>query len=322
MIQKIKTFFKSKLKGKKPQSKIQYTHNYGHHINGKLVVKPKKTWYYGRGWVLDTTKAPVDISTPPKPETDPKHPPKSSSTLRNTCQVDTAKMASITKSPIPSTFHECLKAAPLKCCNKIPKIVTIFHMLMLTAKTVKAAKVVNELLKSASSPAYAAKTIGKLFIKGIISLYIMNQNVTKIELVERPLPIAIIISMFAKPCVTHVTGCMQNSNMWTNLDNEPEKLTHSAALLYTRNGRYLLEKGISDYKISMRLLLNKCDREFNSRLCWWRVNKTLIPAKERKIREYYDAVCKGYDLFSNNCHDATKAVEKLAKSNDAASPCT
>jgi hypothetical protein len=101
--------------------------------------------------------------------------------------------------------------------------------------------------------------------------------------------------------------------MSTTLRNQPGKATHSAALLYTEDGaKYLIEKGSTLGTRNDRRQI----RRVHSLKSKWNTEKTITPAKRRTVQEYYRKMGGGYNLYDDNCHDGTKAVERLAESSD------
>jgi hypothetical protein len=210
-----------------------------------------------------------------------------------------------------------LEATPQQCCTEISRTATVvLHFIdywpmyraigeILPKKVkyaIKIVKGVNLLYKT-------GKQIGTLIhqISGAIKKYI-----TKIDLVERSLAFALLLK-FSPECSSYVIRCLQKSHMWTTLRNQPGKATHSAALLYTEDGaKYLIEKGGT--------LGTRNDRRQIRRVFFltpiWTTEKTITPAKRRTVQEYYRKMGGGYNLYDDNSHDGTKAVERLAESSD------
>ena len=290
--------------------------NYGYggywgYVNGRSVNSNnnKRTWIYGRGWVTVTTQAPelpeVQRTTSPRYRgSSDSHPGSNSQGSSRSCPLINKGISKIMS--MPETIQQCLEAAPEKCCS-IGDLAKRFALAPMKVKveTIKVAAVyvtINFAIKKAKKLQTQIHEISGA----------MEKNVTKIELVERAIDLVALSKIPLKECVPHITRCLQKGNVPTNLGNEPGKVTHSAALLYTDDGaKYLIEKG-GNYG-------TKNDRR-QIRRVFWRINiwtnyKTITPKKQRSLYDYYDVMGKGYDLYNDNCHDATKDVERLAEKN-------
>ncbi|CAB4005093.1 Hypothetical predicted protein [Paramuricea clavata] len=259
-----------------------------------------------------TSKAPVKISPPASPFKS------SGSSSENSCPLPNKVKRRIPKN-IPGTFHHCLEATPQQCCTYISgtpgTITVVLHVIDNWPKYLAIAPTKLQVaVITIAGVNFLHKTIKWLgtqvhHISGEI-----KKKVTKIDLVERPLAFALAILLKYRPeCSSYVIRCLQKSHMWTTLRNQPGNATHSAALLYTEDdAMYLIEKGGT--------LGTRNDRRQIRRVFFltskWNTEKTITPAKRRTVQEYYRKMGGGYNLYDDNCHDGTKAVERLAESSD------
>ncbi len=293
-------------KDKKPLYPNYVYGGYGRSVNSN---NNKRTWIYGRGWVTVTTQAQelpeVQRTTSPRYRgSSDSHSGSNSQGPSRSCPLINKGISKIRS--MPETIQQCLEAAPEKCCS-IGDLATLFGIALARMKvkvaTIRVARVYVTIN-------FAFKEAKKLQTQIHEISGAMEKNVTKIELVERAIFLVAVSKIPLKECVPHITRCLQKGNVPTNLGNVPGKITHSAALLYTDDGaKYLIEKG-GNYG-------TKNDRRQIRRVFWrlliWTNYKTITPKKQRSLYDYYDVMGKRFDLYNDNCHVATKAVERLAK---------
>ena len=143
------------------------------------------------------------------------------------------------------------------------------------------------------------KSRARVFVKKVIEM----------QVVELPMGQCGIIS--SKGYDETTIKCLNCKGIKTSMSGKKDRVMHSGVIVKTEDGsKYLIHKSKDSKGVKGTVIEEPNDAMYDKG--YRNVGDPIEPKKLRSIRKYFKASGNGYNFMTDNCHDGTERMIKLA----------